>query len=111
MRYVTSVPDFQGIIAAPIKDWYSIRKTILRVPLTKTLIEYKHLNLKSINFEVCVLIVADIKYFVKLIASINIKDTIKSEHIEHLKKEIWNTLPHDHRYMVGWRQWKYTLEL
>ena len=48
------------------------------------------------------LIVADIKYFVKLIASINIKDTIKSEHIEHLKKEIWNTLPHDHRYMVGY---------
>ena len=39
MRYVTSVPDFQVIIAAPIKDWYSIRKSILRVPLTKTLIE------------------------------------------------------------------------
>ena len=39
MRFVTSVPYFQGIIAGPIKDYYSIRKTILRVPLTKTLIE------------------------------------------------------------------------
>ena len=41
MRFVTSVPDFQGIIVGPITDWYSIRKTILRVPLTKTLIESK----------------------------------------------------------------------